>query len=109
MPSGCIEVVNVVRGSVIVQFRINPPGRGGDDRDGEDLMVLLESHLVNPFSALRKGAFGIYAASAELKSEDPLRERTPGASPREEGQPETLPEALALLAHARGRIKELEE
>merc|ERR1712151_337337 len=85
-----------------------PPCRGNDNRDGEDLMLLLESQLSNSFSALRKGAFGTYAESADLKSEDPLRERTPGSSPRDEGQPETLPEALALLAHARGRIQELE-
>jgi len=69
LPQGCIEVENVSRGpgrAVVVAFVIHPAGRNGDTRDGADLAALLEQQLVLTHSALRRGAFKEYCASAEL-------------------------------------------
>eukprot|EP00927_Polykrikos_kofoidii_P075154 TRINITY_DN71227_c0_g1_i1.p1 TRINITY_DN71227_c0_g1~~TRINITY_DN71227_c0_g1_i1.p1 ORF type:complete len:472 (+),score=114.96 TRINITY_DN71227_c0_g1_i1:89-1504(+) len=111
LPSGCIEVVNILKGSIVVQFTFLPSGRNGDERSGEDLMLLLEEQLASPHSALRRGAFKEYAETAEVVSEDPVLARavTPQTGRSHLEQPTSFPEALAELNAARNRIAELEQ
>jgi len=78
IPMGCIEVINIARGSVVVEFLLHPSGRGNDTRDGETLKAALAQQLSSPHSALRKGSFKDYAQSAEL-AERPQKSR-PGTS-----------------------------
>jgi Ca2+-binding EF-hand superfamily protein len=70
IPMGCIEVINISRGGanggLVVEFNLQPSGRGGDTRDGETLKEALAQQLLVPHSALRKGAFKEYVTSAEL-------------------------------------------
>jgi hypothetical protein len=66
IPMGCVEVVNVTRGSVVIEFLLRPSGRGSDTRDGEALKAAFEQQLTLPHSALRKGPFKDYVSSAEL-------------------------------------------
>lgn len=79
MPMGCIEVVNITRSSgTIIEFLLSPSGRGADTRDGETLKQALSQQLALPHSALRKGPFKDYVASAELV-ERPQKNRPRGA------------------------------
>eukprot|EP00928_Gymnodinium_smaydae_P063349 TRINITY_DN46966_c0_g1_i1.p1 TRINITY_DN46966_c0_g1~~TRINITY_DN46966_c0_g1_i1.p1 ORF type:complete len:471 (-),score=103.66 TRINITY_DN46966_c0_g1_i1:91-1503(-) len=106
---GCIEVINVLRGSIIIHFTIKPPK--GEGRDGETFMELLEQQIASNFSTFRRGSFADFAQSAELVAEDPTLEPTTpagGAGGAASGQPASLPEALAELSAARRRIEELE-
>jgi hypothetical protein len=77
IPVGCIEVQNITRGSIVVEFLIHPPLRGGDTRDVASLVLSLENQLRASYSALRKGPFGPYAESAELLAGNPSRAATP--------------------------------
>jgi len=114
IPSGCMEVVNIGRGAqgsgIIVHFILKPAKRGGDTRDGEELMERVDEQMASSFSALRKGHFGSFAESATLVMEDPLRPATPGRPPTADGtrEPTTMTEALAQLEAAKARIVELE-
>lgn len=95
LPMGCIEVLNVVAGSIVVEFLIHPACRGNDTRDAASLVLTLEQQLSAPHSALRRGAFAAHAESAELLTGNPSRAATPVS--------ETLPSPLptgesALLA-----------
>mmetsp|Transcript_55031 Transcript_55031/g.128739 ORF Transcript_55031/g.128739 Transcript_55031/m.128739 type:complete len:603 (+) Transcript_55031:118-1926(+) len=79
IPMHCVEVVNVRAGSIIVEFYLHSTvGRGADARDPNLLVQTLERQLTSSHSALRKGAFGEYAQSAELMV----------------GEPQTKPRAL---------------
>jgi len=77
VPSGCIEVINVSHGSIVIEFKIHPANRGGDMREASALVLLLEQQLGCPHSALRRGPLGFYAESAELLAGEPKRAATP--------------------------------
>lgn len=83
IPKACVEEVGVQRssmtsGGVIVEFVLQPSGRGSDTRDGDTLKQALQQQLSLAHSALRKGAFKDYAPTAELV-EKPQKNRA--ASP----------------------------
>merc|ERR1719375_2858070 len=80
IPMGCVEVINITRGSVVIEFLLRPSGRGGDTRDAETLKQALAQQLALPHSALRKGPFKDYVQSAELV-ERPQKNRAGGAAP----------------------------
>lgn len=77
LPVGCVEVVNVTRGSVVVEFVLHAAGRGGDTRDPAMLREILEQQLTSKHSALRRGQFGQYAETAELMAGEPERVSAP--------------------------------
>lgn len=69
LPMGSIEVVNIQRAgkdSILIEFLLNPSSRDSAYRDGETLKQALEQQLSLPHSALRKGQFKDYVATAEL-------------------------------------------
>jgi len=66
VPSGIITVLDVTPGSVVVEFLVYPPTRGGDKRSATDLLVEVAEQLITSRSALRRGHFAQYATSAEL-------------------------------------------
>lgn len=66
IPMGCVEVLNITRGSVVIEFLLHPSGRDNDSRDGSMLKDALALQLASPHSSLRKGSFKDYAVSAEL-------------------------------------------
>lgn len=66
IPMGCIEIINITRGSIVIEFNILPSRRGGDTRNAETLKQALAQQLSLPHSALRKGPFKDYVQSAEL-------------------------------------------
>lgn len=69
LPMGCVEVSNVTRAGkdmTLIEFILNPSGRGNDTRDGETLKLALTQQLSLPHSALRKGSFKDYVSSAEM-------------------------------------------
>eukprot|EP00440_Ansanella_granifera_P009140 gb/GFBE01009900.1/.p1 GENE.gb/GFBE01009900.1/~~gb/GFBE01009900.1/.p1 ORF type:complete len:554 (+),score=151.90 gb/GFBE01009900.1/:1-1662(+) len=64
--SGLITIVDIVPGSVVVEFLIHPPTRGGDKRSATELLIALAEQLISSRSTLRRGHFRDFAASAEL-------------------------------------------
>jgi Ca2+-binding EF-hand superfamily protein len=76
LPMGCVEIVNITRPNIIVEFLLQPSGRGNDTREAEALQEALLQQLALAHSALRKGPFKDYAASAELV-ERPEKGRKP--------------------------------
>jgi hypothetical protein len=130
IPMGCVEVVNVTRGSVVVEFLLRPSGRGSDTRGGEELKEAFAQQLSLSHSALRKGPFKDYVASAELVDRSQQKIRTVGdltatapqareikPSPTASIAKATLdvssaekltPQETDILAAAQARIKELE-
>lgn len=66
IPMGCIEVININGRPLVVEFILQPSGRGNDERDGATLKEALAQQLSLPHSALRQGPFREYAPSAEL-------------------------------------------
>lgn len=69
IPSGCVEVLDIVQGSIRVFFKLHPACRRGDFREGAELLLALEEQLGSASSMLRRGKFQEYAASAELLRE----------------------------------------
>eukprot|EP00406_Dinophysis_acuminata_P020421 CAMPEP_0179330190 /NCGR_PEP_ID=MMETSP0797-20121207/63533_1 /TAXON_ID=47934 /ORGANISM="Dinophysis acuminata, Strain DAEP01" /LENGTH=666 /DNA_ID=CAMNT_0021042905 /DNA_START=66 /DNA_END=2064 /DNA_ORIENTATION=- len=80
VPSGCIQVASVSEGSIIVDFTIQPCGRGGDTRDAKTLAAQLEEQFGSPRSALRMGHFREYAATAELLTHEMMSARESAAA-----------------------------
>jgi len=76
IPMGCVEVMNVTRGSVVVEFLLRPSGRASDPRDGETLKQAFAQQLTLAHSALRKGPFKDYVASAELVDRSQQKSRS---------------------------------
>jgi len=66
LPHGCIEVIDVVKGSVgvVVDFMVHPSGRRDDRRNSKKLLLQLEAQLASPNSMLRRGHFASYASAA---------------------------------------------
>lgn len=81
LPAGCIEVRNISRGNLVIDFTIHASGRGGDTRDPPALMLALAGQLQTAHSALRKGAFAEYAECAELVSGEPGRPSSGPSTP----------------------------
>lgn len=67
LPAGCVEVVSITKGSVVVEFLLHPAGRGSDKREGEHLLHSLEEQMMVTDSDLRRGRFGAYAKGADLR------------------------------------------
>eukprot|EP00930_Biecheleria_cincta_P047167 TRINITY_DN32644_c0_g1_i1.p1 TRINITY_DN32644_c0_g1~~TRINITY_DN32644_c0_g1_i1.p1 ORF type:complete len:641 (-),score=150.14 TRINITY_DN32644_c0_g1_i1:94-2016(-) len=66
LPSGCVEIIDVTPGSVVVEFCVHQSSRKGDSRVAQELVLLLAEQLINGKSTFRRGHFAAYAASAEL-------------------------------------------
>jgi len=75
--SGSVDIVDVTKGSIVVEFLIWKSRRGDDLRDSRDLVVALAQELGDPKSGLRKGPFARYAAGAELVSGQSRRTAVP--------------------------------
>lgn len=101
IPMGCVEVINITRGSVVIEFLLHPPGRDNDSRDGLMLKDALTQQLSNPYSTLRKGGFKDYAVSAEIV-ERPANKSRPGTTQTAAGQSQQVP------APCRGKDKEVQ-
>merc|ERR1712176_682892 len=71
LPSGCIEIVNVTKGSIIVEFFIHSNGRAGCESGASAALDLLVQQIATPHSALRKGQLGTYVEGAELLAGEP--------------------------------------
>lgn len=103
IPMGCVEVVNVTRGSVVVEFLLRPSGRASDTRDGETLKQAFAQQLSLPHSALRKGPFKDYIASAELVDRSQQKSRSLGDNVADSGK------TNAATSSKDGSDKEIQE
>lgn len=87
IPSGSIEIVDLTKGSIVVEFLVRNSRCRDDQRSSRDLVVELAQELGDPQSSLRKGPFSKYAAGAELvsgqsrRTAGPLRALGDGSSP----------------------------
>jgi len=66
LPSGCVEIIDVTPGSVVVEFLVHQSSRKGDARTAQELVLLLAEQLINAKSRFRNSNLAAYAASAEL-------------------------------------------
>jgi hypothetical protein len=73
LPLAAVEVLNVACGSVVVEFRLYPQCKGGDQRGPADLQLALEGQLSNQHSTLRKGPLSAYTMNAEVLIGEPKR------------------------------------
>ncbi|CAE8608515.1 unnamed protein product, partial [Polarella glacialis] len=78
---GCVDVLNVTPGSILVEFVLRPPAFGSDGRTVEDLIMLMEQQIANPHSALRRGQLAQHLSSAVLLVAEPQRDADAVAKP----------------------------
>lgn len=73
VPLGCVEVLNVSQGSIIVEFLLKLPKSCSNDAPAvADRVLMLQQQLSSPFSALRRSSgLSSYVANAELMVREP--------------------------------------